>query len=237
MFWADPSGADARKLIEELFNRSSDGENWTNNHDGTYTSDKGQSANCNDCKKRPDFQFEEGKEEYIKENYPKFYNLIKNQMKNVTVDKNIIEAFSFWSGYSITEIEGMLQYDSGAIIRIYRVFMGVGEFDPSLYTDGVGLDMDYIKMFEKNYIPGDTSIRNLALIFHATMSVLHEVTHKGEWEHGVPKIPGFDRGTAMQAQIYGNGMSKNIGPENEYDPKLLQYVKDNKATLLKIFGQ
>lgn len=231
VFWADPSGADSIKLTgddaRDFFRKLlADIE--------AKPKGKRDDEENKDKEEKPDFQFEKEKEEQIKKEYPKFYNLIKNQMKNITADKNIIEAFSFWSGYSIAEIEEMLQYDSGAIIRIHRVWAGIGFFDPS-DPNAVQIDSDYLNNFEKNYIPGGTSIRNLALIFHATMSVLHEVTHKGEWEHGKPQ--DMERGNAMQAQIYGNGVSKYIGPDNPYDPKLLQYVKENQATLIKIFRQ
>lgn len=47
--WADPSGADAESFVMDLFYRSSNGENWSNNNDGTFSSNRGQTANCNDC--------------------------------------------------------------------------------------------------------------------------------------------------------------------------------------------
>ncbi|UOY08884.1 DUF6443 domain-containing protein [Muricauda sp. SCSIO 64092] len=45
VFWADPSGADATQFVMDLFNRSGSGETkWTNNNDGTFSSDDGQTA-------------------------------------------------------------------------------------------------------------------------------------------------------------------------------------------------
>ena len=49
IFFADPSGADAESFVMDLFNRSSNGEKWTNNNNGTFSSSKGQTAECDDC--------------------------------------------------------------------------------------------------------------------------------------------------------------------------------------------
>ncbi|WP_222984569.1 DUF6443 domain-containing protein [Flagellimonas meishanensis] len=50
VFWTDPSGADAESFVLDLFRRSSNNEKWTNNSDGTFSSNKGQSADCDECK-------------------------------------------------------------------------------------------------------------------------------------------------------------------------------------------
>ncbi|KZS38233.1 hypothetical protein AWE51_19545 [Aquimarina aggregata] len=56
VYWADPSGANAESFINDLWNQSGDGKTtWTNNDDGTFSSDDGQTAECDDCddKKKP----------------------------------------------------------------------------------------------------------------------------------------------------------------------------------------
>ncbi|MFD2565879.1 RHS repeat domain-containing protein [Pseudotenacibaculum haliotis] len=50
IFWADPSGADSFSFIMDIFGRSSNGEKWTNNNDGTFSSNKNQKTKCKDCK-------------------------------------------------------------------------------------------------------------------------------------------------------------------------------------------
>ena len=50
-YWADPSGADAESLINDLWNQSGSGRtSWTNNNDGTFSDGNGNSAQCDDCK-------------------------------------------------------------------------------------------------------------------------------------------------------------------------------------------
>ncbi len=51
IYFADPSGADSESFIMDLFNRSSNGEKWTNNNNGTFSSNKGQTADCDECPK------------------------------------------------------------------------------------------------------------------------------------------------------------------------------------------
>jgi len=50
IFWADPSGADSESFIMDIFNRSSSGEKWTNDNNGTFSSSNGQSAQCDTCR-------------------------------------------------------------------------------------------------------------------------------------------------------------------------------------------
>lgn len=45
IFWADPSGADATQFLTDLFYRSGNGKTkWTNNNDGTFSSNDGQTT-------------------------------------------------------------------------------------------------------------------------------------------------------------------------------------------------
>ena len=45
IYWADPSGADSSSFIDELWNKSGDGETkWTNKSNGTFSSNTGQTA-------------------------------------------------------------------------------------------------------------------------------------------------------------------------------------------------
>lgn len=49
IYWADPSGADATNLINDIMNNST-GNNttWTNNGDGTFSGSNGRSVDCGD---------------------------------------------------------------------------------------------------------------------------------------------------------------------------------------------
>jgi len=50
VFWADPSGADAESRLKDIFNRSQDGDVWTNDGSGTLTNNRnGETSECDDC--------------------------------------------------------------------------------------------------------------------------------------------------------------------------------------------
>ncbi|HUH34591.1 MAG TPA: RHS repeat-associated core domain-containing protein [Moheibacter sp.] len=51
VFWADPSGADATSLIQDIWNKSNANENtlWLNNNNGTFLGSNGKSADCDVC--------------------------------------------------------------------------------------------------------------------------------------------------------------------------------------------
>ncbi|MGI9527471.1 MAG: RHS repeat domain-containing protein [Weeksellaceae bacterium] len=48
--FADPSGADATKLVNRMVERSEDGDTWVNNGDGTFSNSRtGEAMECLDC--------------------------------------------------------------------------------------------------------------------------------------------------------------------------------------------
>ncbi|WP_159290747.1 RHS repeat domain-containing protein [Tenacibaculum maritimum] len=48
--WSDPSGADATKLINDLWNKSGSGTTkWTNNNNGSFSDGNGTTVDCDDC--------------------------------------------------------------------------------------------------------------------------------------------------------------------------------------------
>jgi len=51
IYWADPSGANSKSFLMDIFNRSSNDETWTNDGSGVFVSDTGQTAQCDDCPK------------------------------------------------------------------------------------------------------------------------------------------------------------------------------------------
>ncbi len=52
VFWADPSGADATNLINDIIkNSTGDSTTWTNSGDGTFSGSNGRSVDCDDCPK------------------------------------------------------------------------------------------------------------------------------------------------------------------------------------------
>lgn len=52
VFWADPSGADAKSLIDDILEKSDKNKDthWVNNNDGTFSGSNGESVDCDDCK-------------------------------------------------------------------------------------------------------------------------------------------------------------------------------------------
>ena len=51
VYWADPSGADTKSWLKDIFNRSNHGDLWTNDGDGSFTNNRsGETSECDDCK-------------------------------------------------------------------------------------------------------------------------------------------------------------------------------------------
>ncbi|MCA4782270.1 hypothetical protein IF125_08330 [Empedobacter stercoris] len=51
VYWADPSGGDATSWLNDLYNKSQNGDTWNNNGDSTFTNERnGDTSKCNDCK-------------------------------------------------------------------------------------------------------------------------------------------------------------------------------------------
>lgn len=92
IYWSDPSGADAESFVMDLFDRSSNGESWTNNNDGTFSSSRGQSADCDDCSSY-------------------YLNLKTGRVGSESGDRDLTSQGKFWVGgsdASVGEIEDML---------------------------------------------------------------------------------------------------------------------------------
>ncbi|MEM9141349.1 MAG: DUF6443 domain-containing protein [Bacteroidota bacterium] len=92
IYWADPSGADATDFVMDIFRRSSNDEKWTNNNDGTFSSDRGQSADCDECSSY-------------------YLDLKTGRVDLVAGDKDLTNQGKFWVGGSdatVGEIEDML---------------------------------------------------------------------------------------------------------------------------------
>nr|WP_317125048.1 hypothetical protein [Chryseobacterium daecheongense] len=134
----------------------------------------------------PSFKFPKGTEEYYKEQYPAFYNLVTNILPKMTNDKNFMEALSSVSGFSIEELKEIFQYGKGAIIKDGGSLpFGDAEYpyarleDKSLINT-ISADEKVLDWYEKAN-KNTNSLEGVTNTFWMIMTIGHETGHWGDW--------------------------------------------------------
>jgi RHS repeat-associated protein len=98
VYWADPKGEDSTSLINDIWNKSGSGITvWTNNNNGTFSSDTGQTAGTED-KDPPKYQT---------------YNVIPFDTMNLIHGK---KSFVSQTGYGTGDVEGVNKLKFGALL-------------------------------------------------------------------------------------------------------------------------
>nr|WP_317167755.1 hypothetical protein [Chryseobacterium sp. Tr-659] len=132
----------------------------------------------------PTFQFPKGQEAYYKENYPVFYDFVKNVLPKMVGDTNFMKALSSASGFSIEELSKIFQYGQGMELKVMDLTLGDAEYLHNGITESntlntAAIDTPLAQWFEKADRSTST-IAGLTNLLYMSSVVAHETAHWGD---------------------------------------------------------
>jgi len=140
------------------------------------------------------FKFPKDKEDFIKQNYPTFYNYIKSGIKDLTNNERLISAYAKYSLQNKSDLINDFEFNEGAEIKLINV-----KVRGHTYPDGnIGINEELLKLIET--LKGED--REAALVY-AVLVVIHEQAHrgnmlaKGDGNHFTP-----EDGYALVDEVY-----------------------------------
>jgi RHS repeat-associated protein len=129
------------------------------------------------------FKFPKDKEQYIKDNYPTFYNYIKSGIQNLLSSERILSAYKKFSLQNSSDLRSDFEWGNGAEISL--ISGGVkGRTDRN--TKNIEINEKFLELIEGS----DGEERDAALLF-AISTILHEQVHRGNLLNGKGK--DFDK--------------------------------------------
>nr|WP_262385551.1 RHS repeat-associated core domain-containing protein [Amniculibacterium sp. G2-70] len=152
----------------------------------------------------PTFQFPKGTEKFYQENYPAFYDLVKNQLPKLVNDTNFMSALSKASGFTMDELIENFQYGKGMMLKGMMLLFGdasylYGGIEEGMTKNTAGVQLALLDWYEKAN-KNTNSVEGLSNLLYMSLLIGHETTHWGD-SLGKRKIPYETVANFIQAEF------------------------------------
>jgi hypothetical protein len=119
-------------------------------------------------------------------NYPRFTGVVKNLKQFVHNNRSVMNALLEYSGYSESEINNNLEFNSGPTIIIKDLKGGYGEFDSDTPNNVIVGSAWVLGLEQANLLSTQQ-----ATSFLLGVTTLHEYVHQARFVNGLPKGDGI----------------------------------------------
>ncbi|WP_410369584.1 hypothetical protein [Amniculibacterium sp. G2-70] len=193
----------------------------------------------------PTFQFPKGTEKFYQENYPAFYDLVKNQLPKLVNDTNFMSALSKASGFSMDELIEIFQYGKGMEIKIMDLAVGDAEYLYGGFTEGhirntAAINTPVADWFEKAN-KNSTTIEGITNLLYMSSLIAHEAAHWGDdvkrtfkYKNTGLETKFGDVGSFFENRAFGGYIGSYNGNNFGF---ITNYVKSNFQLMLQIFNK
>ncbi len=132
----------------------------------------------------PTFQFPKGQEAYYQDNYPAFYDFVKNLLPNMVADEKFMKALSSASGFSMEELTESFKYGQGMYLKAMDLTLGDAEYlfggiTESSTSNTAAIDTPVLDWFEKAN-RNSQSVEVLTNLMYMSALIAHETGHWGD---------------------------------------------------------
>ncbi|WP_312177618.1 hypothetical protein [Chryseobacterium sp.] len=207
----------------------------------------------------PTFQFPKGQEAYYQQNYPAFYDLVKNILPNIIKDANFLKALMDVTGMSEEALKKAFVYGEGPILHANNIW-ATALYDYSVSfakedLNSISIDIDQILNWYENANRDPHTLQGVANIFYMVALVGHETAHWGNQIKGpaganlifLNKFSNTDgrpeHGEAFEFKLFNGLYPKatiangilHLGHPNNLSKYLNNYVSKNFQMLSNIF--